>query len=263
MSSTTASSVIAECNNLNLVYKLRLFQSAGLRDAVIRVTQNPLEVLFKKRDRLHVLNNISLQIRRGDRIGILGINGAGKTSLCRCFASIYGPTSGRISVPANVRAVFDTSVGIFPELTGRENAFLLAQFMYPEVQAQHKDIVEEALDFSELGTFSMAPFKTYSNGMQARLYLSMISCRSPDLLILDEVFEGADKFFKEKIAKRIVKFIEGAGAVLFVSHLSDQVERICNRVIVLNNSRVEYDGSVSGGVQYFNRLSPRQMGCDL
>lgn len=260
MNSTSASKVIAECTDLNLVYKLRLFQSSGLRDTVIKVTQNPLGSVLKKRDRLHVLNNVSLKVYDGDRIGILGFNGAGKTSLCRCFASIYGPTSGKLKVPTSVRAVFDTSVGIFPELTGRENAYLLAQFMYPEVQHLHKDIVEEALDFSELGTFSHAPFKTYSNGMQARLYLSMISCRSPELLILDEVFEGADKFFREKISARIVKFIENSGAVLFVSHLPDQVERVCNRVIVLNNSRIEFDGSVSDGVRYFNGLKPKQLG---
>src|SRR5256885_10895379 len=102
-----------------------------------------------------------------------------------------GPNSGKIQVMGQARAVFDTHVGIHPELTGRENAWLLAEFLYPELEDK-QSIVDEALEFSELGKFVDLPFRLYSNGMQTRLCLSVVTARPSDLLILDEVFDGAD-----------------------------------------------------------------------
>ncbi len=250
--------IIAQCNDIDLVYRVRLFRDRTLRDIFVSLSRDPLGFLLKKKDRLHVLRKVSLNIYRGDRIGILGFNGAGKTSLCRCFANVYTPNSGKIKVFGRTRAVFDTSVGIYPELTGRENAEILAQFMYPDVSdSERKQLILEALEFSELGNFVDAPFKTYSNGMQARLCLSIISCRSPDLLILDEVFDGADKFFREKVSHRIVQLIENSGAVMFVSHSPEQVDRICNRVIVIHDGLIAFDGPKDDGIKYFNSLKPR------
>lgn len=254
--------VVAECQDLNLVYRLRLIRLRTLRDIFVNVTKNPVEFLLKKTDRLHVLKNINLKIYKGDRIGILGFNGAGKTSLCRCFAKVYAPAKGRVLVQGRTRAIFDTSVGVYPELTGRENAQILAKFMYPEVTDAERDrLVSDAIEFSELGPFADAPYKTYSNGMQARLCLSIVSCKSPDLLILDEVFDGADKFFREKIAGRIVQLIANAGAVLFVSHAPEQIQQVCNRVIVIHNRVIAFDGDVKSGVEFYNSLrSPQQFG---
>src|SRR5262249_15637671 len=152
------------------------------------------------------------------------------------------PTSGKVTVRGRTRAIFDTSVGIFPELTGRENARILVQFMYPDEYRQHDEIIEESLEFSELGKFVDMPFKMYSNGMQARLCLSLVSAVAPDLLILDEVFDGADKFFRAKISGRVVRLIEDSGAVIFVSHSMDQLAKVCTRVIYLRENKLFFDG---------------------
>jgi ABC-type polysaccharide/polyol phosphate transport system ATPase subunit len=205
-----------------------------------------------------VLQGISFNLKKGDRVGILGVNGTGKTSLCRCIAGIYSPTSGRILHGGVVRAVFDTAIGIFPDLSGRENAKIIAHLLYPDNASEHPEIIEEALEFSELGKFIDVPYRLYSNGMQARLCLSLVSSRPCDILILDEVFDGADVFFREKISVRILNMIEKSGSVLFVSHAADQVARACNRVLVLDRGKLIFDGPVSEGLIKYETLRPAQ-----
>jgi ABC-type polysaccharide/polyol phosphate transport system ATPase subunit len=241
MKSTSASNVILSVENLGLTFKLPVFNQDTLRSVFTKFFQNPIDALTKQGERFVVFDDLTFQIRRGDRVGLLGVNGTGKTTLCRCIAGIYNAQKGRVVRHASVKAVFDTMIGIQPELTGRENAYLLAEFLYPGLK-EKADIVEESLRFSELGEFLNTPYKYYSNGMQARLCLSLISARGNDLLILDEVFDGADQFFREKISNRVIEMIQKSGAVIFVSHSNDQVLKICNRVLVLNKKKLIFDG---------------------
>jgi ABC-type polysaccharide/polyol phosphate transport system ATPase subunit len=233
---------------LHLAFKANIQRSWTWREAFTRVVHDPIGAFTAEQDRLHVLNGINFTVKAGDRVALVGANGSGKTSLCRCIAGIYRPNKGSVRSQGLVRAIFDTAVGILPELTGRENAYLLATFLYPEEHSKLDAIVGEALEFSELGQFLDMPFKLYSNGMQARLCLSIISCLPCDLLILDEVFDGADIFFKEKISKRILKMIEASGAVVFVSHSVEQVETVCNRLVLVQGGKIAFDGAVKEGL---------------
>jgi ABC-type polysaccharide/polyol phosphate transport system ATPase subunit len=240
---------------LHLAFRANIRRSHSWREAFTRAAKDPVGAFLADRDRLHILNDINFTVKAGERVALVGVNGSGKTSLCRCIAGIYHPNKGTIRRNGLVRAIFDTAVGILPELTGRENAHLLATFLYPEHHANLPSIVEEALEFSELGQFLDMPFKLYSNGMQARLCLSMISCLPCDLLILDEVFDGADFFFKEKISKRILKMIESSGAVVFVSHSAEQVEAVCNRLVLVQNGKIAFDGNVKEGLRFYVTLN--------
>ncbi|MEQ1875985.1 MAG: ATP-binding cassette domain-containing protein [Bdellovibrionia bacterium] len=255
MTSTSMSEPILEVDKLNLVLKVDLFRSWTLRDHFVKFSKDPLGTLFQEKDRLNLIQDLSFKVHEGERVGLLGVNGVGKTSLCRCIAGMYGPSTGKIKVQKPVRAVFNTQVGIMPELTGRENAMLLATFLFPE----EKDVtalVEEALEFSELGKFVDVPFRLYSNGMQTRLSLSLISARPSRLLILDEVFDGADQFFRKKVAARVMSMIDRSGAVLFVSHDVEQVRKVCNRVLILHQSRLIYDGPTEKAFERFQDLRP-------
>ncbi|MFN7454834.1 MAG: ABC transporter ATP-binding protein [Pseudobdellovibrionaceae bacterium] len=259
MNSTSISKVILEVKKLNLVFHPQTYRNDSLRDQFVRATQNPLKFLLKEPERLHVLKNLEFTISQGERVGLLGLNGVGKTSLCRAIAGFYNTGLNIVTVHGKVRAIFDTTMGIYPELTGRENAELLAEFMYAEA-SDRAELVKEALEFSELGTFLDTPFKNYSNGMQARLCLSLVSARPTDRLILDEVFEGADLFFKQKISQRVLKMIHDSGAVIFVSHDPAQMKEVCNRVLILNQGELIFDGSPEEGHEIYKKMDPQSSG---
>lgn len=246
MNSTSSFSLV-EARNLDLAFEADVFRPWTWKEAATRVLK---EKSASSPHRFEILKRLSFKIHRGERVGIMGVNGVGKTSLCRCIAGLYKPTKGDIIVRGQVRAVFDTAIGVQPELTGRENAELLSHFIYPELE-DPVEVVQEALQFSELGRAADMPFRLYSNGMQARLCLSLISCRPADLLILDEVFDGADAFFRQKISVRVLKLIEQSGAVLFVSHSAEQIERVCHRVIILRHGEIAYDGPVEAGLRLY------------
>ena len=241
---------LVEMKDLGLVFPAKVHRSGTIRDVFVRTLTHPVKTLFYPTQKLEVLNGVDMTVKKGDRIALIGINGAGKTTLCRAIAGFYKPTRGSLKVGGQVRAVFDTLVGIYPELTGRENARILADFLYPDLDNRDEKI-KEALEFAELGHFLDTPFKHYSNGMQARLCLSVLTMQETDVLILDEVFEGADQFFREKIAERVLKMIRASGAVLFVSHNEDQLRRVCNRAIVLRHGKVAFDGSVEDGLAFY------------
>lgn len=247
---------IVDIRNLNLVFHVSYHRSWNIRDAFTKFTKDPFEVLNREKDRIYVARNLNLKIHEGERLGLLGVNGVGKTSLCRCIAGMYRPSGGDVELTGQVRAIFSTQVGIQPELTGRENARLIAQFMYP-TESFIEELVDEAIEFSELGKFSDVPYRTYSNGMQARLCLSLISAKPAEILILDEVFDGADTFFKEKISKRVLDMIQESGAVIFVSHSPDQIKEVCNRVVVLEHGQIAYDGDPESALSFYNQRSTR------
>lgn len=204
------------------------------------------------KERLHVCKNISFDIYPGERVALVGVNGVGKTSLCRAIAGFYAPSSGQIERHGKIRALFDATTFVQAELTGRENAWLLASLLYPNEDVS--PLVEEALEFSELGKFLDVPIRTYSKGMLARLGLSLSALKGSDLLILDEVFDGADQFFREKISARMQQVVRQSGAVIFISHSEEQIRRVCNRLLLLCDGAIVFDGSVEQGLQLFQGL---------
>ncbi|CAN0038566.1 unnamed protein product, partial [Chrysoparadoxa australica] len=189
-------------------------------------------------------------------VGIIGENGSGKTSLCRCVAGMIPPQQGKVINYGSVQAVFSTASALHYALTGRENAYLLAELMFPYLnKTKITEIVEEALLFSELGKFLEAPFFTYSRGMQARLFLSIVTAHHSDLLILDEVYDGADEFFQNKMEGRMKKLLENSGSVLFISHNAELVTEICNRAYVLHKRKCIYDGAnLEKGIALYKSL---------
>lgn len=250
MFSTTGSEILLEANDLKIYFELEYYKHQGLRDLFISAITHPVDYFFTKTELHKVLDGVSFQITRGMRLGLLGTNGSGKTTLCRCLAGMMSPQHGNISTQSEIRAIFDTGTGVMPELTGRENAYLLARLFYPDIK-DLSALVEEAIEFSELGQFLDIPFRQYSKGMQARLMLSLISSRPTDILILDEVLDGADYFFQQKLSIRMKNFIQSAGATIFVSHQADQIRDVCDQVMVLHNGKIAYLGNVEDGIQFY------------
>ncbi len=248
--------LVLEVQNFSVSYAQNHYRSREVRDIFVRFLTAPLNLLKKEKDRLLVLDDISFKVHQGDVIGILGVNGVGKTSLCRYLAGIIN--SDEIKFAANnVCSIFDTNISIYPDLTGRENALVLTELLYPNCSdSERKLILEEAIAFSELNEFIDSPINIYSKGMKARLYLSLVTAQKADLVILDEIFGGTDVFFTEKFKKRIKKFMDDSGAVVMVSHNVEEINQYCNRIIILSEKKIVFDGSLSDGIKKY--LSMRQ-----
>lgn len=254
MLSTLDSNVLIEVKNLNVMFQLKFNRDESLRGQFVELLSNPVDFLFKDRDVLHILNQVSFSASKGDRIAIIGKNGAGKTTLCRCLAGIYKNKGIAIKPQKTVRAILDPHAVIFPELTGRENAKILTELIYSELSpAEREKILTESLEFSGLKEFLDTPFRHFSSGMQSRLCLSVATAVSSDIFILDEVFEAADKVFKEKISARIVGLIEKSGVVFFVSHSEEQVRRVCNKALFVKSGRVQFFGDLDKGLELYNQ----------
>lgn len=245
---------MVQARELGLHFKSKFYRTQTVRDLFVQTVKHPWETLLRPVETSVVFENLSFDLYRGDRVGLIGINGVGKSSLCRCIAGIYTATKGSIKVAGECRAVFDTGIGIQPELTGRENAEILAELLFSVTKAQKKALIDDALQFAELGDHVDSPFKFYSNGMQARLCLSLVSAMPADVLILDEVFDGADQFFRKRIAQRVKDQIEKSGTVIFVSHSFEQVQDVCNRVLLLHDRKIVFDGSPKEAYEIYTAL---------
>ena len=253
-----SSDVILDVKNFSISYSVPFYKNNSFRDVFVSAVSSPIDFFFQTNDRVLLLDNINLKVMKGDRIGILGNNGSGKTSFCRYVSGIHKTSEKNIKVNGVVKGIFDTEVAILPELSGKENLELLTHFFYPEVsKAERKTIVEETATFCDLGKYIDVPFKLYSKGMKARIFLSLISSKAVDLLILDEVFNGADHFFNGKITQRIKETIHKSGAVIFVSHSNELIVEVCNRVLVFNNKKIVFDGDPIEGVAFYKEHCDR------
>ena len=231
------SNILLEVNNISLAFPKSNLEVTSVRDLIVKKIKNNTSSSHKI-----ILSDLNLILKKGERLGIIAENGGGKSTLCRCISGSYPLSRGDIYRYGDIRALFEASLSIYPDLNGHENMKILAEIFYDHSKHDIPNILEESKKFSELGEALELPVKTYSKGMQLRLTLSILSAVPSDILILDEVFDGADEFFRIKLSDRIRNLISGSGAVIFVSHQEEQILEICNRVIVLKKGMKIFDG---------------------
>ena len=186
---------------------------------------------------VRALDDINLDVEYGHVMGVIGTNGAGKSSLMRCIAGILPPTQGRIEVYGSVSTLLALGVGFNPAMSGRDNVFLggLAAGMSRGEIAGHFD---EIADFSELGDAIDAPMRTYSSGMYARLAFSVAATVRPDILIIDEALSTGDAKFKEKSLNRVKELRSDDRALILVSHAMQTLRDTCNDVAWLHKGQL-------------------------
>ena len=191
---------------------------------------------------INAIDGINIDIHYGSVIGVIGSNGAGKSSLMRVISGIVPPTKGRVEIYGSVSTLLALGVGFNPEMTGRDNVYLggLAAGMSREEIYQS---FEAIADFSELGEAIDAPMRTYSSGMYARLAFSVAAVVEPDILIIDEALSTGDAKFKEKSLNRIKELRSEDRALILVSHALATIEDICNEVIWLNKGTLMARGN--------------------
>ena len=183
---------------------------------------------------VNALKNINLEVKAGERLGVYGHNGAGKTSLLRVLSGVYAPTSGSIQISGKVSSLTDFTLGMEQDVSGIKNIIFRLVFMgYTFKQA--KQSVDEIVEFSELGDFIHLPIRTYSTGMFMRLAFAISTHFMPDILILDEIIGAGDESFREKCRTRIHSLLAKSRVVILSTHDVHSLIEYCNSVIVMDN----------------------------
>lgn len=190
----------------------------------------------------HVLRDVSMTLREGETLGIVGRNGVGKTTMLHLMAGILAPTLGEVRRHPNKSASLLTlGLGFKPDLSGRDNA-LLAAMLQGSDRTKAESFMDEICEFSELGDSFELPVKNYSAGMRARLGFTTALMTHVDILLIDEVLSVGDAHFRQKALEAMKNLITSEQTVVFVSHMAEQVKALCNRVIWLENGEVVAEG---------------------
>jgi len=187
------------------------------------------------------LKNVSFDVKRGEVVGLIGHNGAGKSTMLKVISGILKPTEGSVTVRGNIAPMLELGSGFDFDMTGRENIFLNGAILgYSEEFLKSK--YDEIVEFSEIGQFIDVPLRNYSSGMIARLAFSIATVVVPEVLIVDEVLSVGDAAFQEKSYKRMMELMHGGTTVLFVSHDLNQIRSMCSRVVWLDHGQVKMFG---------------------
>lgn len=183
------------------------------------------------------LSDVSFSVQKGETLGLIGHNGAGKSTMLKIISGILKPTEGKVIRNGNVVPMLELGSGFDMDLTGRENIFLNGAILgYTEEYLNSK--YDEIVAFSELDDFIESPIRNYSSGMLARLAFSVASVIEPEILIVDEILSVGDSEFQKKSRERMMKLMGEGTTVLFVSHNLGQIREMCNRVVWLENGKV-------------------------
>ena len=200
------------------------------------------------------VKDLSLTIDDGEFAFIVGRSGSGKSTLLKVVSGVLKPSAGTVTTRGVVAPLLELGAGFSPEYTGRENIYL-----YGSVLGYTKEFLDEKfdeiVDFSELGEFIEVPIKNYSSGMKSRLGFSIATVVEPDILILDEVLSVGDKKFRNKSEKKIMSMFDKGVTVLFVSHSLEQVQRLCDRAIILDSGRLVASGSVDKVAKIYKNMT--------
>lgn len=199
----------------------------------------------------YALNGVSFDVQQGEKVGIIGKNGAGKSTLLKVISRITEPTDGRIEMLGKISSMLEVGTGFNGELTGRENVYLNGAILgmtKSEVDKKFDDILE----FSEVGKFIDTPVKRYSSGMFVRLAFAVAANLESDILLVDEVLAVGDTRFQKKCIDKMIDIARSGRTILFVSHQMNTIRQLCDRVIVLKEGKVIFDGDVEEGIKIYN-----------
>ena len=188
-----------------------------------------------------ILDDVSINISRGQRVGLIGANGAGKSTLLRVMAGIYYPTRGVAETRGTISTLFPELLGVRPDATGLEN-IMLTGILLGLTRKEIGRRIPEIIEFTELGDYIYMPIRTYSSGMRTRLVLSIATCISPDILLVDEVIGTGDKNFRLKAKDRLNRMMTSANTLVVVSQSPEIIREFCTEAIWLDRGQVRAIG---------------------
>lgn len=246
------SSILVE--NLSIKFRIYHDRSPSLKGYVSNLFKQTGRSSFSN---FWAVSKVSFEIKEGERVGIVGHNGAGKSTLLKALCRVYESSEGGISVIGRIAPLLEIGAGFHPEFTGRENIYLNGSILGYSRQQLNK-IEPEVIAFAEIEEFIDTPVKYYSTGMYMRLAFSLATAMKPDILILDEIFNGGDAVFREKATARMKAMIDTANITIIVSHDTQLVKSLCNRVLWMDHGKLIADGPADETVnQYLSGKNER------
>jgi ABC-type polysaccharide/polyol phosphate transport system ATPase subunit len=230
------------------------------RFRVIHERPDTMRELFSKMFRhnssfhdFEAVKNASLEVTKGQALGIIGRNGSGKSTLLKIIAGVYRPTSGTVEVNGTLAPLIELGAGFHHELTGRENILLNGLLMgYSKREMQERE--QSIIDFADIGEFIDAPVKQYSSGMYMRLAFSVATEVNPQILLVDEILAVGDIGFQEKCFERISKFREAGKTIVMVTHIMANLQRICERAVLIDHGSILVDSTPDEAVALYHNL---------
>ena len=230
---------IISVKDVSMVFNLATEKVDSLKEYVLKLLKK--ELMMQK---FYALREISLEIRPGEAVALIGSNGSGKSTLLKVIAGVMHPTTGSVQVRGSVAPMIELGAGFDPELTARENVFLNGAVLGHDRKFMEAHF-DSIIDFAELWDFVDVPVKNYSSGMVARLGFAIATEIRADVLIVDEVLAVGDFRFQEKCKKRMEEMMSGGTTLLFVSHSTEQVRQLCQKAVWLKKGRMQMFGDVN------------------
>ncbi len=238
---------VLELDRISLRYRLAKQRLPSFKDYAIHWVKGTLTY-----ESFWALTEVSFSVAPGEVVGIVGRNGAGKSSLLKIISRVLEPTSGTMVSEGRTAAILELGTGFDHELTGRENIFLNGMLL-GRTKREIRERMDAIVEYSELGDFIESPIRTYSSGMLGRLGFAIASAWTPDLLILDEVFAAGDAAFTRKCEKTLNDFRDAGVTILLVSHSAALVLETCTRALWLDHGRLLADGEVAQVVTAYDQ----------
>ena len=236
-------------DNVSMKFNLSKEKVDSLKDYIIKSIKKEI-----KYNEFWALQNVSFTVEKGDRVGILELNGAGKSTLLKVIAGVFKPTEGSVTKHGKMVPLLELGAGFDQQYTGKENIYL-----YGAMLGYSKEFIDEKYDeivkFSELKDFIDVPIKNYSSGMKSRLGFSIATVVSPKILILDEVLSVGDAKFRKKSEKKVLSMFDSGVTVLFVSHSLAQVQRICNKAMILEKGKLIAYGDIDTISKQYEKMT--------
>jgi ABC-2 type transport system ATP-binding protein len=229
-------------------YKLYEYRSTSFKEYLL----NRLRGRHKSRD-LVAVNNVSLEIRKGEAVGLVGHNGSGKSTLLKVIAGVIRPLSGTVMTRGRIAPMIELGAGFDMELSGRENIYLSCTMLGLEYE-EIRSLEQRIIDFSEIEPYIDLPVKNYSSGMQARLGFACSTAVTPDILIVDEVLSVGDSNFASKCLARIVELRESGTTIVLVSHDPGTIRAFCSRAVVMNQGLMLFDGPCADAMRFHEEI---------
>ena len=226
-------------DNVSILFNLNKEKVDNIKEYFIKLVTRKLHY-----NEFWALTDISFEIEEGERLGVLGFNGAGKSTMLKVIAGVLKPTKGSVNSNGVIAPLLELGAGFDMNYTGAENIYLYGATMgYSRKYIQER--YDEIVEFSELGEFIDVPVKNYSSGMRARLGFAIATAVEPEVLILDEVLSVGDAKFRIKSENKIKSMFDKGVTVLFVSHNTAQVRRLCTKAIILDHGKIIANGDVN------------------